>query len=364
MNPFKPAALLLCAIPAIGIFFSCSKSNHSSTSTTPVVMVTTLAGTGSPGNLNGTGTAASFNNPSAVAVSGNGILYVGDFGNSLVRTVALTSAAVAPYAGTGTQGLLNGGAANAEFNGPANIALDKQGDLFIDDEENNCVREITSAGNVLTVAGTGTAGYQDGPAASAMFWHPEGIVVDANGDLYIADGPNNVIRKVTISTAMVSTYAGTGAPGLNNGPVASASFYNPYGLTLDANGNIFVADNQNFCIREINVSSGTVSTFAGSGAQGFSNGPASAATFSNPLACAFDSKGNLYISDFSNNVIRKVSTTGTVSTYAGNGVQGLTNGADSVASFNHPIGLAVDGTGNLYVADERNNVIRKVSASQ
>jgi streptogramin lyase len=364
MNQTLPGKLVLFIIAASAIVSSCSKSSSKSTTTTTAVMVSTFAGSSSQGTANGTGAAASFNNPSALAYSSSGELYVGDWGNSLIRSINLSTAAVSLYAGTGVEGLLNGQAASAEFNGPANIAIDNQGDIFVADEENNVIREITKAGIVTTVAGSGAPGYQDGPAAAAMFWHPEGLVVDANGNIYVCDGPNNVIRKVTVSTGMVSTYAGTGVAGFNNGPLTSATFYNPFGLTLDGSGNIFVADNQNNCIRKIDVSTGQVSTFAGSGAQGFNNGPAADATFYNPLACVFDSEGNLYIADFDNNAIRKISTSGIVSTYAGNGTQGSANGADSVATFNHPIGLAVDGSGNVYVADERNNLIRKIGTSQ
>jgi sugar lactone lactonase YvrE len=357
---FKPFLFLSAASL---IFFSCSKSS-SKPRVNSVITVTTLAGSGTQGTNNGNGTSASFNNPSALAYGSNGILYVGDWGNSLIRAITISNAAVTSFAGSGIEGFVDGPAASAAFNGPANITIDKQGDIFVADEENNAIREVTAAGNVVTIAGTGVQGYQDGPAASAMFWHPEGIAVDASGNLYVADGPNNVIRKITVATAIVSTYAGTGVAGFNNGPVASATFNNPFGLTLNASGNIFVADNQNNVIREINLTTGSVSTYAGSGAQGFSNGAAASASFFNPLACAFDSQGNLYVSDFDNNAIRKISTSGVVSTYAGNGTQGSANGVDSLATFNHPIGITVDGSGNVYVADERNSLIRQISATQ
>jgi serine/threonine-protein kinase len=350
-------------IAAITIIVSCSKGNSSKPAPAASTRVITYAGTGAGGSVNGTGPQASFTYPSALAYSSSGVMFVGDFGNSLVREIALTDAAVTTYAGTGVEGLVNGPAASAEFDGTAHIVLDKQGDLFVSDEENNVIREITASGNVVTVAGSGAAGYQDGPAATAMFTRPEGLVVDANGDLYVAEGQNNVIRKITTSTAMVSTYAGTGTVGFNNGALGSATFSTPYGLTIDGSGNLYVSDVQNNCIREINVSTGMVSTYAGSGAQGFTNGPAATATFYDPVESIFDGQGNMYISDFGNNVIRKISTSGVVSTYAGNGTQGLLNGADSIAEFNHPIGLAIDGNGNLYIADERNNVVREITTA-
>ncbi len=364
MRPTKQFKTLLLIIAASLIFLSCKKNN--ATSTKSSATVTTYAGTGSSGALNGTGTSASFTFPSAVVsviIGGTSELFVGDFGNSMVRTINLGTAAVTTFAGTSTQGLLNGPAASAKFNGTSNITFDASGNLFVADEENNVIREITTAGNVVTVAGTGIAGYKDGPATSAQFNYPEGMVIDGSNNLYVADGHNNVIRKINLSTGSVSTYAGTGATGFTNGAVSSATFNDPYGMTLDANGNIYVADIMNNCIRKITVSTGTVSTYAGTGAKGLANGPASSATFYYPLACTFDSDGNLYVSDTYNNVIRKVSAGGNVTTFAGAGIQGLTNGDALVATFNFPIGLAIYGNA-VFVADTHNNVIRKITIGQ
>jgi sugar lactone lactonase YvrE len=348
-------------VSSIFLFISsCSKSGGGGSGKSSADAVTTVAGTGSQGAANGTGTAASFTYPSALAFGGT-TLYVGDFGNSLVRTINVSSGAVATFAGTGTAGLLNGAAASAEFNGTANIAFDAQGDLFVADEENNVIREISSAGTVTTVAGSGVEGYQDGAASTAEFDYPEGIVVDGSGNLYVADGHNAVIRKITISTGMVSTYAGTaGSTGFTNGALATATFDSPYGLALDGSGNIYVTDIQNNCIRKITVSTGMVSTYAGTGAQGLVNGPAATATFYYPLGITFDSNGNLYVSDTYNNVIRKVSASGTVTTFAGTGTAGSANGTAATATFNFPIGIAVSGDG-IYVADTHNNLIRKIT---
>jgi sugar lactone lactonase YvrE len=324
--------------------------------------VSTLSGTGSAGSVNATLNAASFNFPSAVAVTstGSSILYVGDFGNSLVRTIDLSAKQVSTFAGTGVAGFLNGPALAAKFNGTANIVFDVSGNLFVADEGNNIIREISSSGNVTTIAGTGVAGYQDGAGNSAMFDHPEGMVIDASGNLFVADGHNNVIRKIKLSTGAVSTFAGVfGNPGFVNGPANAATFNDPYGLTLDASGNIYVADIKNNCIRKITLSTNLVSVFAGSGTKGFANGPAATAMFNYPLASAFDSKGNLYVSDTYNNVIRKVATDGTVSTVAGTGVQGLLNGKATDATFNFPIGIIVIGN-TIYVADVHNHVIRQI----
>ena len=354
---------LLFLIATSAIISSCSKSSSPKKTQTTGTTVSTLAGNGSPGSSNGTGAAASFNFPSSLVFNSSGALFVGDFGNSLIRTINVSSDAVATFAGNGTPGLLNGPDASAEFNGTANIAIDGNNNLFVADEENNVIREITSTGNVITVAGSGVAGYQNGPTGTAAFNYPEGMAIDPNGNLYVADGHNNVIRKITIATGTVSTYAGTGTAGFDNGSVNSATFNDPYGLAIDASGNLYVTDIKNNCIRKITVSTGTVSTYAGSGARGLSNGPAASATFFYPLGCAFDSGGNLYVSDTYNNVIRKVAANGTVSTFAGTGAQGSADGAASSATFNFPIGITVYGNG-IYVADTHNNNVRKITVGQ
>jgi hypothetical protein len=340
---------------------ACSKPG--TTSKASSVTVTTFSGSGTAGATNGTGTSASFAFPSSIVTAGSGELFIGDFGNNLIRAINISSVAVTTIAGTGTAGLLNGTGTAAKFNGTANITFDASGNLYVADEENNVIREITSAGNVTTLCGSGIAGYQDGPASSAKFDHPEGMATDAAGNLYVADGHNNVIRKIVLSTGAVSTYAGTGSAGFANGPIASATFNDPYGLTMDASGNLYVADILNNSIRKINVATSAVSTYAGTGAKGLSNGPAASATFNYPLGCIFDSFGNMYVADTYNNVIRKISSSGTVTSFAGTGTAGSTDGPASTASFNFPIGIAISGNG-IFVADTHNNVIRKITIGQ
>jgi len=365
MKALRQLQVLFIFIGIAAVISSCRKSDiKPKKQKTTVLTVSTLAGSGAPGTTNGTGIAASFTSPSALAINSAGALIVGDWGSNLIREINPGTAAVTTYAGTGAQGWVNGAALSAKFWGPANIVIDKNGNVFVSDEQNNAIREVTSTGNVITIAGTGVAGFQNGPISTATFNHPDGIVVDANGDLYVADNANNAIRKITISTGMVSTFAGTGAVGYNNGAGAGATFHSPYGLAMDSNGDLYVADIVNNVIRKITVSTDMVSTFAGSGAQGFTNGTTATATFYYPIGLAFDSSGNLFVSDFRNNSIRKIGTDGTVSTYAGNGTQGATDAAAASASFNQPIGLAVDAGGNVYVADENNNKIRKITATQ
>jgi sugar lactone lactonase YvrE len=362
MKTTKYLGTLLFVIAASVIFFSCKKSSSSPSKSS--VTVTTFAGTGASGANNDTGTAASFSFPSSLAIYEGSVMYVGDFGNNMIRSINLSTTTVALFAGTGTAGLLNGASLFSEFSGPANVVFDPGGKfLYVADEENNVIRGINPAGNVVTIAGSGTAGYQDGPASTAEFNFPEGMAVDASGNIYVADGHNNVIRKINMSTSTVSTYAGTGAAGFDNGAVATATFNQPYGMAIDASGNLYVTDIQNNCIRKITVSTGTVTTYAGSGAQGATNGAAAAATFYYPLGCAIDLDGNLYVSDTYNNLIRKVSTSGTVTTFAGTGAQGSADGAAASATFNFPIGLAVNGN-DIYVADTHNNNIRKITIVQ
>jgi serine/threonine-protein kinase len=358
MKSFKSTMLILATAPMA--FSSCSKKDTTKPTTPAVLTVSTVAGSTTAGHQDGTGAAAGFYYASGLAIGSDGILYVGDFANSLVRKINLTTSVVTTFAGTGAAGYADGSLTTAIFNGTANIVFDKSGNLYVADEENNMIREITTAGNVVTVAGSGVQGGTDGIGTAATFFHPEGMVIDASGNMYVADN-NCTIRKINLSTKQVTTYAGTGVRGFNDGPVASAQFSSPYGLAMDANGDIYVGDIVNNRIRKITVSTGTVSTYAGSGAQGLSNGAASSATFFYPCGVAFDSKGNLYVAELRNNTIRKIATDGTVSTYAGTGAQGSANGPATSATFWQPIGLVIDASGNIYVADEYNNEIRKIS---
>ena len=355
--------LLFVALSAM-IFASCSKKGTTVKPVVPgVLTVTTLAGSTTIGHQDGIGAAAGFNNPSSVVIGIDGILYVGDWANNLVRKINTSTGAVTTFAGTVAPGHADGPIASAVFNGTANIVFDRSGDLFVADEENNMIREITTTGNVITIAGSGAMGSADGIGALASFNHPEGMVIDASSNLYVADN-NNTIRKINLATKQVTTYAGTGVRGFNNGPVASATFSSPYGLAMDSNGDIYVGDIVNNCIRKITVSTGVVSTFAGTGTQGLSNGPAASATFYFPAGVAFDSKGNLFVAELRNNTIRKIATDGTVSTYAGTGQKGSTDGAAASASFSQPISVTVDGSGNVFVADEYNSEIREISLKQ
>ncbi|WP_426670026.1 hypothetical protein ACPPVU_02030 [Mucilaginibacter sp. McL0603] len=230
-------------------------------------------------------------------------------------------------------------------------------------------------GAVTTFAGNATGSYADGLGTAALFNNPQGIALDAQGNIYIADAFNNRIRKITPS-GTVTTIAGTGTAGYSGdkGNALSATFYGPRGLAVDAQGNIFVADFGNNVIRQINTS-GIITTIAGNGTAGYVNGTdghlsgkASTDTveFNSPAGVAVDNKGNLFVADFNNNVIRKVTSTGVVTTVAGTKTPGYVNGTvntttGTYASFNNPSALVLDASGNIFVADAGNSAIRKIT---
>jgi sugar lactone lactonase YvrE len=303
---------------------------------------------------------ATFNEPTALAVDASGDIFVADYGNNLIREVS-AAGTVTTVAGNGTQGSVNAIAANASFNGPTGLCLDASGNIYIADNNNNQVRMI-SAGNVTTIAGSDSIGAVDGIGANAYFFGPTGIVNDGNGNLYVTDAGNNLIRKVVPSTGQVSTIAGSTNPSFGNGALLSASFNNPSGIAIDGSGNLYVSDMLNNMIREVNLNSQMVTTVAGSNdTTADVNGPDSTALFYYPTGIAVDASGNIFVAEYVTNVIREINTNGTVTTFAGNGQAGWVDSAGTKAEFNGPSGLAIDKSGNLYVADTYNNVIRKIT---
>jgi sugar lactone lactonase YvrE len=334
---------------------------------TPTGVVTTLAGTeGLWGSADGAGAAARFNEPSGVAVDGAGNVFVADSGNDTIRKVT-PAGVVTTLAGTaGSPGSEDGAGAAARFTTPSGVAADGAGNIFVGDAGlNNTIRKVTPAGVVTTLAGTaGSPGSEDGTGADARFYFPCGVAVDWAGNLFVADAGNNTIRKIT-PTGVVTTLAGTaGSPGSKDGTGAAARFSIPFGVGVDGAGNVFVADSNDGTIRKI-TPSGVVSTFAGSAGQyGSKDGTGAAARFAGPIGLAADGVGNLFVVDFGNNTIRKVTPGGVVSTLAGSaGQYGSTDGTGAEARFYYPSGVAVDGAGNVFVADDGNNAIRKITAS-
>jgi uncharacterized protein (TIGR03437 family) len=301
-----------------------------------------------------------------------GMLLVGVAGLCPAQSpLAYTISTVAGQSGVATFGGDGGKATSAGIGGPFAVAVDSSGNFYISDQFNNRVRKVDTSGNISTVAGNGTAGFSGdgGSATSAELNSPAGVALDSSGNLYIADSGNFVVRKVAGST--ISTVAGnngSGAGYAGDGAAAtSAQLNNPAHLAFDAAGNLYIADPGNNVVRKVNTS-GTISTVAGifSGGAGYTGdgGQATQALLANPEGVAVDHAGNLYIADTRNNVIRKVDTKGVITTVAGNGAlnPGFTGdgGPATQASLNGPKGVAVDAAGNLFIADSFNSAIRVV----
>ena len=318
-------------------------------------VVSTLAGSGTPGYTDGTGTSAQFKNPYGVAVDGAGNVYVADRYNHRIRKIT-TSGVVSTLAGSGTPGNADGTGTSAQFYNPTGVAVDGAGNVYVADLSNHRIRKITTSGVVSTLAGS-TSGYTDGTGTSAKFKNPSGVAVDGAGNVYVADEYNHRIRKITTS-GVVSTLAGS-TSGYTDGTGTSAQFYNPFGVAVDGAGNVYVADQGNHRIRKI-TTSGVVSTLAGS-TSGYTDGTGTSAKFAYPFGVAVDGAGNVYVGDYNNQRIRKITASGVVSTLAGNGTYGYTDGTGTSAKFKNPTGIAVDGAGNVYVADESNHRIRKIT---
>ena len=242
---------------------------------------------------------------------------------------------------------------------PAGIAVDAAGTLYVADANNDRIRKITPAGVITTLAGMPISAFADGDATHARFNHPTGVAVDAAGMVCVADLRNHRIRKIT-PQGDVSTLAGSGIPMFVDGTGAQARFNAPTGIAIDAAGTLYVADADNNRIRKI-MPGGIVSTLAGSGAPGFADGADSVAQFNYPTGVAVDASGNVFVADANNHRIRKVTPAGVVSTLAGSGDQGFADNTGLLAKFNYPTALAVDVLGNVYVADNNNHRIRKIT---
>ena len=289
-------------------------------------------------------------------------MFVADKVNNVVRKIDLTTNRVSPlWPAPATAGAVDGVGAAAQFNGPFGLAADGAGTLYVADSQNQTIRQIDLAtATVSTIAGTaGQTGGADGNGAAARFNTPTSIVV-TGGALYIGDLNNHTVRKLVLATAAVTTFAGTaGAKGSTNGTGAAARFNNPNGLAVDGAGNLFVADQSNHTIRQIVLSSGVVTTLAGTAAMaGSSDGTGAAARFDMPHALAFDGTGNLYVADTRNHTIRKVAIAGgAVTTYVGNPAVGAVQLGALPGAINTPTGVAIGRNGELYLASAHENAI-------
>ena len=304
--------------------------------------VTTLAG-GSYGYLDGAGNMAKFASAFGVAADVAGNIIVADGANNRIRRIA-PDGTVSTVAGDGTPGILNGPAATAQFSYPRGVAVDVSGNIYVADADNNLIRKITPQGIVSTVAGDSTAGFRDGPAAQAKFNFPFELVLDPSGNIYVTDGGNHRIRKIT-TTGEVMT-------------IGDATFGVPEGIAMDASQNLYIADASSHKIFKM-TPTGARSVLAGTGEPGFTNGPGTIAQFFNPEGIVVDKHGNVYVGDLSNNAIRKITPAGVVSTFAG-GTRGFKDGPATESKFYEVSGVTVDASGNIIAADVFNSRIRKI----
>jgi sugar lactone lactonase YvrE len=352
------------AVDRSGNLFVADNLNHTIRKITPSGVVTTFAGkAGVSGSADGTGAAARFNSPIGVTVDQAGNVFVADSENRIIRKIT-PAGIVTTFAGAaGSSGDADGTGAAARFRVPSGLAADGSDNLFVGDDYNYTIRKITPAGVVTTFAGTaGLSGIADGTGAAARFKSPLGITVDRAGNVFVADRWNFTIRKIT-PAGVVTTFAGAASwPGSADGTGAAASFFYPTGVAVDGWGNLFVADNFNHTIRKI-TPAGVVTTFAGTaGSAGSADGTGAAARFLNPSGVAVDVSGNLFVTDTYNQTIRVITPTGVVTTLAGTvGSLGSADGTGAAAKFNYPRAAAVDGAGNVFVADTSNNTIRKIT---
>ncbi len=360
------------AVDGMGNLYIADALNHRIRKVATNGIITTIAGTGAAGFAGdgGDATAATLNAPAGVTVDGTNHVYIADALNQRVRMVS-TVGIITTVAGNGTAGYSGDGVAanTTSLNNPAGLAVDGSGNLYIADQSNHRIRKVSAGGIISTVAGNGIGIYNGdgGMATTTSLYSPGGVLIDGSGNLYIADALNHRIRKVA-TNGIITTVAGNGTVnyGGDGGPATAASLYNPVGVAFDGTGNFYIADQQNQRIRKV-ATSGVITTVAGNGLFTFGGdgGAATAANLANPSGVAVDGTGNLYIADALNRRIRKVATNGIITTVAGNGTVGFSGdgGAATAASLNNPVGVAVDGTGNLYIADALNHRIRKVATN-
>lgn len=352
------------AVDASGNVYVADQDNYTIRKITPAGVVTTLAGSaGQWGDTDGAGSAARFQTLTAIAVDAVGNVYVAEVNRPRIRKITpageTTTLAGAPIDGTGST-------ARIEFEWPSGLAVDAVGNVYVSSGYST-VLKITPGGVVTTLAGTrDVQDSTDGVGSAARFRVPEGVAADTAGNVYVADTLNNTIRKIT-PDGTVSTLAGLstkGSQGHVDGSGTSARFSTLGDLVVDASGNLYVADPGNHCIRKV-TPAGLVTTFAGSPASvGSVDGTGTAASFGRPMGVALDASGNLYVSDADFHVIRKITTVGVVTTLAGSpGQWGRVDGTGAAARFRGPTGIDVDGNGTVWVMDRDNSAMRRVTAA-
>jgi trimeric autotransporter adhesin len=343
-------------------------------------VITSVAGNGGQGTSGdgGQATSARLSQPQGVAVNAIGNIYIADAFSHRIRMVTKSTGVITTVAGTGEFGYSGDGglATLARLNSPQGVAVDASGNIYIADMYNNRIRMVTgSPGVITTVAGTGTTGYSGdgGQATLAVLNLPMGVAVDASGKIFIADTKNNRIRMVTMSSGVITTVAGNGTAGYSGdgGQATSAGLSYPYGIAVDLSGIIYISDQKNDRVRMV-TSTGLITTVAGNGFVGTNigdGGLATSAVVIAPYGIAVDALGNLYITrrGSNDNRIRKVTkSTGIITTLAGNGTAGYSGdgGQATSAKLSGPNGVAVDASGNVYIADSLNYRVRMFATNE
>jgi sugar lactone lactonase YvrE len=321
------------------------------------IAVSTVAGS-SVGNFDPAETNLRLNNPTGIAIDSLGNLYVADTGSNKIRRID-PAGKLSTFAGSAQGYVDNEIATRAQFSSPTGLVIDSKNNIYVADNNNQRIRKITFGGVVTTFSGSGDIGFKDGTLTVATYNQPGQIIVDQDGALYISDILNSAIRKIT--TFRVTTLAGSGTPGHLDSSGSEAKFNAPQGLAVDNDNNIYVADSANHVIRKI-YPDGRVTTIAGSAKNpGFTDGRGTEARFDTPMGITYTSKGDLYVTDSLNNRIRLLSPSGYVSTIAGS-IAGFGDGSADRAMFSRPVGITSDQQGeNLYVTDADNNRVRKIT---
>lgn len=351
------------AFASDGNLYLADSGNHTVRRITLAGDVTTIAGqSGTAAFADGNGATARFNSPAGIASGGSGILYVADSGNNRIRQVTLAGD-VSPVAGGSSAGWIDGDVAAARFNYPVALAVAADGTIYVSDFLNEVVRKISTGGQVSTLAGLAlTSGSADGTGSAARFSYPSGIAVDAGIGVWVSDLSNHTLRHVSDAGEVTTPLGRAPQPGMVNDVGNLARFTDPAAVAAGPDGAIYVADPGNHVIRKVDAS-GATTTFAGqAGISGAIDGNASVARFNVPVGIAVGADGTVYVADTGNNLVRKITPAGVVSTLAGGaGFSGSLDGSGTAARFSTPLGLAVDAAGNVYVADTGNSTLRKIT---
>jgi DNA-binding beta-propeller fold protein YncE len=355
--------LVLCVVGIVIATFlaafatACGGGSTAAASSSPTVgaaVVTTVAGqAGSAGSVDGSGAAARFDSPEGIVCDAAGDLYVADAHNCTIRKVTPAGEVTTVAGKSRAEGSADGRGTAARFYAPSGITRDAAGNLYVTCYLDFTIRKITPAGEVTTLAGkAGVAGSADGKGAAARFSNPLGIICDATGDLYVTDDNADTIRKITPAGEVTTVAGKAGSAGSDDGKGAAARFNDPAGMTFDAAGNLYVADYLNGTIREI-TPAGEVTTVATAGG--------AAARFAGPTGIVFDSAGDLYIAEMDGDTISRLTAAGELTSLAGKNLSpGSADGSGATARFDGPAAIARDAAGDLYVSDYSSDTIRKI----